>query len=152
MIAWLKGKYTTACIAYPVSAKIGRYVISGGTAAAVNLVLLYILTEYAGMWYLLSAVCSFIIAFGVSFILQKSWTFQDASKDGIHRQLLAYLLVALINLGLNTALLYSFVEYAKLHYLLSQIMAGIIVAAESFFVYQIFIFKKPQIQAEVEAE
>ncbi len=32
--------------------KVIRYLISGGTAAFANLAFLFILTEFAGMWYL----------------------------------------------------------------------------------------------------
>ena len=117
-----------------------KYLISGGTAAAVNIGLLYFLTDTLGIWYIFSAVLAFAVAFVVSFGFQKFWTFEDHSTDGMHGQAAAYLLVALVNLGVNTALIYGFVEFLGIHYLLAQIIAGIIIACESFFVYKKFIF------------
>lgn len=54
--------------------KFFRYLISGGTAAAVYLALVYVLTDLAGVWYLASTTIGFVVAFLVSFSLQKLWT------------------------------------------------------------------------------
>ncbi|MBI2476419.1 MAG: GtrA family protein [Candidatus Taylorbacteria bacterium] len=121
---------------------IARYIIAGGTAAAVNLSLLYFFTDILGFWYVISAVMAFIAAFVVSFCFQKFWTFEDRSTEGVHAQAAVYLMVAVLNLIINTALIYSFVEFLAVHYLLAQIAAGIIVACESFFVYRRFIFRR----------
>lgn len=118
-----------------------KYIMAGGTAASVNLVILYILTDIFDLWYIFSAILSFIVAFVVSFCFQKFWAFEDSSTEKIHAQMAVYFMVAVVNLCLNTFLIYSFVEYFGLHYLLAQICAGIIIACESFFVYRLFIFK-----------
>ena len=62
-----------ALIRHFVQFKIVRYLISGGTAAAINLSLLFLLTEFVGMWYLASSVLSFIAGFTASFLFQKFW-------------------------------------------------------------------------------
>ena len=118
-----------------------KYIMAGGTAASVNLAILYILTDIFDLWYVFSAVLSFIVAFVVSFCFQKFWAFEDSSIEKIHSQMAVYFVVAVVNLCFNTFLIYSFVEYFGLHYLLAQIAAGVIIACESFFVYRLFIFK-----------
>lgn len=142
MIDWTKNKYNELNGKYPKHAKIGRYLISGGTAAFTNIVLLFLFTDIFGIWYIASAVLAFILAFIVSFTLQKFWTFQDGSKDQIHKQAVIYLTVAVVNLLVNTGLLYLQVEYLGVYYILAQLIASAVIAVESFFVYQIFIFKK----------
>lgn len=119
-----------------------RYLISGGTAAAVDLILLYILTDSVGLHYLTSAVLAFLVALVVSFLLQKFWTFQDESVDRVHKQATAYFIIAALNLGLNTFLIYLFVEYAHLWYIFAQVLASGLIAFESFFISRYFIFKK----------
>lgn len=119
-----------------------KYIISGGTAAAVNILFLYIFTDFFGIWYLYSGVISFIIAFGVSFLLQKFWTFQDKATHNVHKQATIYLIVSILNLVWNTFLLYIFVDVIHMWYLLAQICAGAIVALSSFFIYKKFIFKQ----------
>lgn len=142
MIDWTKDKYGELTGRYPIHAKIVRYLISGGTAAFTNITLLYLFTDIFGIWYIASAAMAFALAFIVSFTLQKFWTFQDISKDQIHRQATVYLTVALSNLLINTSLLYMQVEYLGIHYIVAQLIASVFIAIESFFVYQIFIFKK----------
>jgi len=120
--------------------KIVRYLISGGTAAAVDLFLLYFFTSVVGIWYLFSAVIAFLLAFGVSFYLQKFWTFADHSTDRLPSQATSYFIVASINLGLNTLLMYFLVDVIFLPYLLAQVIAAGLIACESFFIYQRYIF------------
>ena len=122
--------------------KIIRFLFSGAVGAGTNLLILFVLTHYLGLYYVVSVIISFIIATTVSFIMQKYWTFQDNSKEVIHNQALIFTIVSGINLIINTAIVYSFVEFAHFHYLIGQIFASIIVAFESFFIYKIFIFKK----------
>ncbi|MBI3634359.1 MAG: GtrA family protein [Candidatus Yonathbacteria bacterium] len=117
-----------------------RYVVAGGTAAIVDLGLLYIFTSYIGFHYLLSVVIAFAGAFLVSFTLQKFWTFRDHSIQNIHRQSIVYLVVSLGNFFLNTYLMYIFVEKINIHYLVAQVFVGGIIACLSFFLCKHFIF------------
>ena len=119
-----------------------RYLIAGGIAAGTDLGFLYVFTDVLGIWYLLSAVLAFLIAFVVSFVLQKFWTFGDKNTDVWKSQAALYFIVTSTNLGLNTLLMYLFVDQFGIHYLLSQIIISAGIACESFFVYQIFIFRK----------
>lgn len=125
--------------------QIVRYIISGGSAAVVNLSLLYVLTEFFYIWYLVSATLAFISAFGVSFTLQKFWTFKDHKTDDIHKQLSFYLVVILVNLALNALFVYLLVEYTGIWYMFAQIISGLIIAIESFFVYKLVIFRRSHI-------
>lgn len=130
-------------------ARVFRYLIAGGTAAATNLVLLYVFTSLMGIWYLMSAVFAFIIAFVVSFLLQKFWTFTDGSTEKWKSQAMVYLIVTSTNLGLNTLLMYVAVDVFGVHYMLSQFIISGLIACESYFVYQIFVFKKKGVPSAV---
>lgn len=114
-----------------------RYVISGGTATAVNLAVLFILTHFAGLHYLASGIIAFCVAVAISFLLQKKWTFQDYSTENAHKQFIIFVIVGIFNLGLNTLLLYLFTDIAHLYYLVSQILASGFVAFSSYFIYKV---------------
>ncbi len=107
----------------------------------VQIGLLFVFTHFFGIWYVLSSFFAFIFAFIVSFTLQKFWTFKDKGLSRVHSQGFLYFAVQVINLALNTTLLYILVEYLSLHYLLAQIIVGIVVAVWSFFIYQFIIFR-----------
>lgn len=111
-----------------------RYILSGGTSAVVDLILLYILHSVVGLHYLVASILAFSVAFCVSFILQKFWTFKNHSTEGIHGQAAIYLGSSLFSLGFNTLLMYLFVDKLHLQVLLSQIFAGAIVACFTFFI------------------
>ena len=119
-----------------------KYLIAGGTAAFTDLSLLYIATDILGIWYLFSACLAFVVAFFVSFFLQKFWTFRDNDQEQIYKQLGAYLAVALANFTLNAALMYIFVDGLRIWYMLAQFMISGLIACESYFVYKLLIFNR----------
>lgn len=117
-----------------------KFLISGGTATAANLTTLYVLKGIFGVWYLLASAVSFTVGFLLSFTLQKFWTFEKKSLDVVHRELMLALMVALCNLGVNTLLMYSFVEYMNLHYIVAQLCTSALIACETYVLYQKLIF------------
>jgi putative flippase GtrA len=119
-----------------------KYLIAGGLGTVVSLALLYFFTDIIGIWYLVSASLAFIISFFVSFFLQKFWTFADADREAMRRQIAAFLLVSLINFALNGLLMLLFVEVFKIWYMSAQLVASGLIAIESYFIYKIFIFNK----------
>ncbi len=93
--------------------KLIRYLISGGTAALVNWGTLFLLVHIGDMYYLYASVLSFILSIGISFTMQKFWTFRDNLVHDIHTQFTRYLSVIFFSLLLNTALVYLLVEKAN---------------------------------------
>ncbi len=130
-------------------AVVARYFMSGGSAFATNIILLYILTEYFKIYYLVSAVLSFMIAFVVSFLMMKHWTFQDGSTEKVNQQLVVYFGLAVLNLFLNSLLVYFFVEKVGVWYVTAQVVASLIIAVWNFFIYKYLIFIKPVSESEV---
>lgn len=123
--------------------KLARYIISGGTAATINLSTLFLLVHFLHIYYLAASVASFSTALVVSFLMQKFWTFQNAETTGMHFQFARYILTTVtVNLGINTGLMYLFVSILGIWYLAAQVLAGIILAVFSYFIYQMFVFKQ----------
>ncbi|MDO8493093.1 MAG: GtrA family protein [bacterium] len=128
-------------------AVIVRYLFSGGTAFATDIILLYILREYFGVSVAIAVVIAFIFAFAVSFLMMKHVTFQDGSSGQTHKQLVAYFGVAIFNLFLNSFLVFLFIEKMDLWYIFSQVVASLIIAVWNFFIYKYLIFIKPVLEA-----
>ncbi len=135
----------------PLLFKIFRFIISGGTAAVADLLLLFILTKWFGLWYLLSSIVAYIGAFFVGFILQKYWTFDNKSKEVIYRQAARYFSVTIFNLLLNTLLMSLAVDYLEQNYLISQFVINGLIAFESYFLYKI-IFSKDLVTVQSKTE
>jgi putative flippase GtrA len=121
-----------------------KFFISGGTAAATDIILLFLFTDIFNIHYLISAGMAFIIAFFVSFFLQKFWSFRDDTTDKIYKQMSQYFAVGLTNLLINTMGMYFLVEIIKINYILAQIVMGGLIACISFILYRYIIFRKPK--------
>ena len=142
MIDRLNYFYNKMVSSQPQRMKVIRYIISGVIATLTNVVFLFIFTDIFGIWYLFSTIISFIISFFVSFSMQKYWTFQDGRQDQVRLQMFLYLLIAIINLSLNTLGVFLFVHYGGLNHLLAQIVVSILIGLESFFVYRLMFRNK----------
>lgn len=118
-----------------------RYLVSGGVAALVLFISLYVLKEFLNVWYLYSSIVSFILATITSFIFQKFWTFQDKRIDIVHEQAVAFLSLSTLNFFINTGLMYLFVDIFNIWYFTSQVITTGIIAFGSFFIYKFLIFK-----------
>ena len=117
-----------------------KFLVTGCTALVVNLSFLYLFTEILKIHYLISSVFSFFLAVTVSFTLQKFWTFKSAKKN-IYFEASSFLVMQIVvNLFLNTALLYIFVDYLHLWYILSQVLISLGLAVITFFTSKKYIF------------
>ena len=121
--------------------QIARFVISGGVSSTISLGLVYLLTDYAGFWYVRSAVIAYIVATTVSFLMQKFWTFSHHSLARAHAEIMLYALNSLLAIAFTTLALYALVEYMGLWYMAAQLIILIIIATWNFFVFRFFIFR-----------
>ncbi len=112
---------------------VARYVSVGVFAVVFDIALLYILTEIVGLWYLAAAVIAFVATFVVAFLLQKHFTFRDG-QGAYLRQGTLYFLIGVLNLVLDTMLLYVAVDMLGLWYLGSQCVIMGVLAFLSFLV------------------
>jgi putative flippase GtrA len=104
---------------------------------------LYLLTSFLGLYYILSAVISYTLAIFSNYFLNKKFTFKYVSpnlKQQV-KDILSYFFVSLTGLIINISLLAFVVEVIGLHYLLAKILVNFLVF---IYVYSghSFIFRK----------
>lgn len=121
--------------------RIVRFGIAGAAAVGTNLSVLWILLNSAGFPYLFASGIAFLSGFVTSFLLQKFWTFRDYTIVRIGHQILIYFGIVLINLGLNTVIVYILVEYIQLIPIFAQAIAALVIAFEGFFAYRFLVFR-----------
>ncbi|MBI3442703.1 MAG: glycosyltransferase [Candidatus Sungbacteria bacterium] len=124
---------------------LARYLLSGILAFAVNLLVLFILTEYFRVWYLYASTDAFIISVVISFLAQKFITFRDRSRARMPYQLTLCIILALMNMGANGVFMYSFVGLLHISYMVSQIFSAAIIALWSLAAYRFIIFAHDEI-------
>jgi dolichol-phosphate mannosyltransferase len=88
----------------------------------VNLSLLFAFTEYLKIFYIISAILSFIIATTVAFFINKSIAF-NKHKSSV-KEYSKFFIVCAFSLIINIAILYLATQYLGIYYIFSQIIAS----------------------------
>ncbi len=123
-------------------AQIIKFGFVGGTSFLIDAGILFLLTEFAGVHYLISGAISFTASVIYNYILSIKWVF-DAKEDVNKVQELAVFIgLSVIGLGLNQLFMWLFVDIFHIYYMLSKIIATAIVMVYNFVTRKIFIEKK----------
>jgi putative flippase GtrA len=93
---------------------------------------LALLTEAAGLHYLVSAGISFLLGTTVSYILSVVWVFEVRRFASKAAEYTLFVLVGAVGLGLNEALMWLFTEPIGLHYLASKAVAATLIFGWNF--------------------
>ena len=119
-----------------------RYIFVGGTAFAVDFFFLYFFSDICGIYYLISAVFSFIISVLVNYVMSTKWVF---NQDNIQNKVLEFnlfILISTIGLGFTEILLYLFTDIFGIYYLISKIISAIIVLFWNFIARRVMFYGK----------
>ncbi|MCI0620050.1 GtrA family protein [Candidatus Wolfebacteria bacterium] len=111
-----------------------RFCVAGAAGVIAYYAALYGLTEYFGVWYVISAVVGFILNTGLNFTLQKFWTFQNKETHMVRRQLVLYVAMTVSFLVGNTVFLYLMVEYLHMWYIGAQVILTAVISVLSFII------------------
>jgi dolichol-phosphate mannosyltransferase len=117
-------------MAWPEEEKVLQFGLVGASGIVVNMVVLYGLTTYLGIFYLISSIFAIELSIISNFLLNDYWTF---SKDKVHRlsntwhRLGVFHLVSLGGLLINMGVLFILTEFLGIYYLVSNFI-GILVA------------------------
>ena len=123
-------------------AQLVRYVISGGTAAAVYFCAIFTLVQFAGMHYLAASSIALATAIVVSFSLHKFFTFRQHSLSQTHVQFALYMVVVGLDFLINLSILWCAVELVHMPYLVGAFIATVAVAVVNFFLYRSVVFRR----------
>jgi len=110
--------------------RFAKFCLVGLSGVLVNMGLLWLLTEFAGLFYLLSAAISIESSTLSNFILNDHFTFHDRRSPTLKSflsRLVKFNLVSLAGLMLNMGVLWLLTEVFGVYYLLSN-LCGIVVA------------------------
>jgi len=123
------------------SIQLFRYIFVGGFAFIVDLTSLYLLTNYLGIYYLISAAIAFILGLSVNYILSVNWVFDRRSFENRSFEFGIFAFIGLVGLGLNEVFIWFFTQDLQIYYLFSKILAAIIILFWNFFARKYTLFK-----------
>lgn len=119
-----------------------RYIFVGGTAFVVDFFFLYFFSDICGIYYLISAVLSFIISVLVNYILSTKWVFNQNNIENKVLEFNLFILISTIGLIFTEILLYLFTDIIGLYYLISKIISAIIVLFWNFLARRVMFYGK----------
>lgn len=117
-----------------------RYTFVGGIAFVVDFGLLFLLTDFFNVHYLISAGISFISGLLLNYYLSIKWVFTVRIIEKKWLELLFFSLIGLIGLGLNEIFLWLFTDILLFHYLISKLITSFIVYFWNFFARKFLLF------------
>lgn len=123
-----------------------RYTFVGGAAFAIDFGMLFLLTEYLGVYYLVSAAISFLLGLMVNYLLSVKWVFYKHTFTNPALEFLLFAVIGVIGLFINEFFLWVFTQKFMLYYLLSKIITAIIVYLWNFLARKALLFSKESIQ------
>ncbi len=101
---------------------------------------LYLLTEFVGIYYVISAGIASGVGAVVGFIVQRNWAFQRTDKNWKY-QAVKYGLVSLLILLLNMAGIYLITEYFTLPYMWSKVIIAFLIGIfVSFPLFRYYVY------------
>lgn len=116
-----------------------KFVVVGGTAFVIDYGVFAFLT-YIGIHYLLAQIVSFSVALIFNYIASIKWVF-DAKKQ-TRKDIVIFIVLAVIGLGINEILLYIGVEELKWHELLAKFISSVIVMVYNFITRKLIVEKR----------
>lgn len=116
-----------------------KFYMVGATGVAVNLGIIFVLTHFLGLWYILSAAVGIAVSVTTNFLGNKHWTFE--SKRKFLKEYLMFWMVSLLGTGLQLGFLYVFTEFAQLFYLISAMIAIAIASLANFTLNKFWTFR-----------
>lgn len=119
-----------------------RYVFVGGTAFVVDIFFLYVFSDIFGIYYLISAVFSFIISVLVNYAMSTRWVFNQNNIENRVVEFNLFLLISTIGLVFTEILLYFFTDICGIHYLISKIISAVIVLFWNFLARRVMFYGK----------
>ena len=117
-----------------------RYIFVGGVAFLADGGSLFLITTI-GVNYLISVIFAFVIGLAVNYGLSKLLVFENSSVNG-KIEFLVYGIIGVIGLGFTEIIMYVLTEIAGLYFMVSKVIATIIVLVWNFVARKITLKKK----------
>lgn len=117
-----------------------KFGVVGGLAFLIDYGVLFVLTEYCGIYYLISSIISFVVSLIFNYILSITWVF-DVTKKQTAKEVIIFVVLSVIGLGINQVVMYVGSDLLSIHYMFTKLVATAIVMVWNFITRKIFIEK-----------
>ena len=110
----------------PLARRLRRFVVVGAFTAGVQMVLLWLFVDAAGLNYLVGATIAIEITIVLSYVLNNAWTFERMQNTGVVEYTVGLLKTNLVRgtaIPIQLGILFVLVEWVGSGYLLANAVA-----------------------------
>ena len=117
-----------------------RYRFVGGVSFVADYAVLFLLTEFGSLYYLLAAALAFCTGIIINFIFTKLLVFQEVKQNKL-RERTIFVLICLAGLLYTEGIMFILTDLLGAHYLISKIVATVIVFFWNFFAKKLILYR-----------
>ena len=115
-----------------------RYLMCGGVATFTDIGILFVLTHFLHINYLVVAAASFLCGITVNYILNSFLVFQSSGK--IKREFSVFAMIGLGGLAWTELILWVLVDKLNVYVMIAKLVAIVLVLQWNFFMRKRFVF------------
>lgn len=123
-------------------AQLVKFGIVGVIAFLIDYGILWCLTEYIGLWYLLSAFISFIVSLTFNYFASMKYVFVPRKDMTERKQFFLFVGMSVIGLCINEVGMWLLVELVGFHYMISKIGVTAVVMVYNFISRKLVLERK----------
>lgn len=116
-----------------------RFGITGFMAFLLDIGILYVLTEYFGIYYLAAALVSFVAAVLFQYCMGTKYIFGHREDMKPAAELVVFTVLSAVGLGMNEGIMWLFVEQVNIQYLAAKVLTTGIVMGWNFISRKLFL-------------
>ena len=119
-----------------------RYIFVGGTAFLIHFFSFYIFTNIFGIYYLISGVLAFIIAFSINYLMSTKWVFNQNNIENKVLEFNMFILISIVGLIINEIVLYIVTDIFGINNLISMVVAAAVAWGWNFIARRMLFYGK----------
>lgn len=119
--------------------KIIRFSIVGGIATIIDFACLFIFKEFLNFNVILANTLSFIISVTYNYIASITWVFDTNKNKNKKVQFVLFVIFSIVGLIINNIILYILTDKLNIYYLISKVVATMIVMIFNFITRKKFL-------------
>ncbi len=119
-----------------------KFGVVGGIAFVIDYTILFVCTDFLGIYYLISSLISFSLSTIFNYIASVTWVFDTDNTKSQTRNFVYFVCFSILGLCLNQLIMWIGVEQLRVYYMITKIIATAIVMVFNFVTRKMFLETK----------
>jgi putative flippase GtrA len=122
--------------------QIMKFGVVGFLCFFIDYFVLFAVTEFLGINYLISSAISFSVSVIFNYILSTKFVFDTKEDANKTHEFILFVILSIVGLGINQVIMWFAVEILTIHYMFAKVIATAIVMVYNFISRKMFLEDK----------